>query len=196
MALVPSSKHENGELIKQVGGFLLDTHFFYEDTKTKGDEIIEISDFLMNSGTQLRLPFRVNKKHNYEHVQIDVKVRIQAEDMAEFLKASQKEIWFAIAYAQGIYDPYVYENLSSRDQFLKEGLQGSKEERTSLLDAAKTVITKLKAISQKKSLKEKAKMMMNDLKEGKSGQLLFKTILEFIGKNKVMVRGFVRGKLI
>jgi len=196
MALVPSSKHENGELIKQSGGFLLDTHFFYEDTKTKGKEIQEISNFLMDSGTQLRLPFKVNKKHNYEHVQIDVKVRIQTEDMAQFLKASPRDIWFAIAYAQGIYDPYVYENQSARDQFIKNGQQGSEEDRTALLDAAKKVILEIKDISEQKTLKDKARKMMDDLKDGKAGQLLFKTLLEFVGKNKVMVRGFVRGKLI
>ncbi|MCR9204030.1 MAG: hypothetical protein NXH75_05610, partial [Halobacteriovoraceae bacterium] len=69
MALVPSLRHENGELIEHKGGFVLDSHFFYDDSQTSGEEILEVSNYLMDSGSQMRLPFQVNHERNYERVQ-------------------------------------------------------------------------------------------------------------------------------
>ncbi len=196
MALVPSDRHENGELIRHNGGFVLDTHFFYDDSKTKGKEILEVSDFLMDSGTQMRLPFQVNKKRNYEKVQIDVKVRVQAEDMAKLLRSHEQHIWHAIAYAQGIHDHYQYSTESMRARFIEEGSQGSQEDREKLISDAQEVVDHLNSLQKIQNLKDKAIMLIDFLKKGKSGQLLHKTILEFVGKRKVMVRGFVRGKMI
>lgn len=194
MALVPSTRHENGELIEHQGGFVLDTHFFYDDTKTKGSEILEISDFLIASGTQMRLPFKVNKKRDYERVQIDLKVRVQAEDMARFLRAHEQHIWHSIAYAQGLYDHYQYSTEYMRSRFIKEGKLGDEQNRKELIKQGQKVINHLNSLKKEPSLKDKAEKLIHFLKEGKAGQLLHKTMLEFIGSRKVMVRGFVRGK--
>lgn len=196
MALVPSDRHENGELIKHKGGFVLDTHFFYDDTRTSGGEILEISDFLMDSGTQMRLPFIVNEERDYERVQIDVKVRIQAEDMAKFLSSNEQNIWHSIAYAQGINDHYHYSTAQMRKRFVKEGHQGDKSQRSRLVGAGEKVIGFIRDINKQRTLKDKADKMIRLLRKGKAGQLLHKTILEFIGRQKVMVRGFVRGKTL
>lgn len=194
MAIVPSDRHENGELIEHKGGFVLDTHFFYDDTKTKGKEIREISDYLMDSGNQMRLPLVVDKKRNYQHVQIDIKVRIQAKDMASFLAASETEHWYALAYAQGLNDHEYYRSEASRRFFIDNGHQGSQEDRKKLLKAANKVIGHIQTINQQPSLKDKADKMIQLLRKGQDGQLLHKMMLEFIGRQKVMVRGFVRGK--
>lgn len=196
MALVPSIRHEKGELIENRGGFVLDSHFFYDDSKTSGEEILEVSGYLMDSGSQLRLPFQVNKQRNYERVQIDVKVRIQSEDMARFLNSHEQEIWHSIAYAQGIYDHYQYSTAQARSQFIKKGNQGNRDQRKNLIEAAQKVLSQFAEIKREKTLRDKAERMIRFLRKKKSGQLLHKTLLEFIGKQKVMVRGFVRGKSI
>lgn len=196
MALVPSDRHENGELIEHKGGFVLDTHFFYNDTKTEGEEINDISDYLMDFGTQMRLPVQVNKERNYEHVQIDAKVRIQSEDMAEFLRAHEQHIWHSIAYAQGIHDHYQYSTEFMRNRFVEQGNYGDRSDRRKLVRRGQKVIDYVNSINSQPTLKDKAHKMIDYLRKDESGQLLHKTILEFIGNQKVMVRGFVRGKYL
>lgn len=194
MALVPSVRHENGEIIEAKGGFILDSHFFYDDTKTSGDEIIEISDFLMDSGTQMRLPFVVDKEREYERVQIDMKVRIQGPDIARFLEISDEELWVTLGYAQGFNDPYLYADSKFRRRYKNKGNEQESERRTKRVEKAEKVIRYVKKIRAEKSLKDKAKTMINYLKKKGAGQLLHKAMLEFIGPQKVMVRGFVRSK--
>lgn len=192
MALVPSARHENGELIRHKGGFVLDTHFFYTDTKTKGEEIDEISDYLMDAGTQMRLPVKVNPKRNYDHVQIDVKVRINSDDMSRFLNADETQYWEAVAYAQGINDYMDYSQASKRARLANSGHEG----RIKLLNKASQTIEIIDQIKDQPNLKEKAKLMIQTLRKDEKGQLLHKTIMEFVGRQKAMVRGFVRGKYL
>lgn len=190
MALVPSSRHENGELIQHKGGFVLDTHFFYTDTKTKGVEIRDISSFLMDAGTQMKLPVKVNPGRNYNHVQINVKVRVQADDMANFLAADENAYYEAVAYAQGINDYTDYSTSFKRRLIMNS----NNKEKAELTQEATEIVEIISKIKDRPTLKEKAKKMLMILRKGKRGQLLHKTILEHIGRQKVMVRGFVRGK--
>lgn len=192
MALVPSERHENGELIKHKGGFVLDSHFFYTDTKTKGMEIEDISAFLMDAGTQMRLPVKVNPKRDYDHVQIDVKVRIQADDMARFMAANNSDYWNALAYAQGINDYADYTNPSKRKAIAAD----SESKKAKLLKKARKVIEIIDQIKSNPTLKDKAAQMIKVLRKGDRGQLLHKTMMEYVGKQKAMVRGFVRGKYL
>lgn len=194
MALVPSTRHENGKVIEATGGFVLDSHFFYDDTKTKGEEIVEISDFLMDSGTQMRLPFVVDEDREYERVQIDMKVRIQGADIASFLKASIEDIWVTLGYAQGFNDPYRYADSKFRRRYQRKGNERERERREKRVQMAERVIRYMKKIKEEKTLKDKAKRMINYLKKKGAGQLLHKTMLEYIGPQRVMVRGFVRSK--
>lgn len=190
MALVPSSRHENGELIEHKGGFVLDTHFFYTDTRTKGEEIIDISAFLMDAGSQMRLPVTVNPKRDYNHVQIDVKVRIQADDMARFLADNEDGYYEAVAYAQGINDYTDYLTQARRSQIANS----DNEKRVSLFRKARKTVEIIDDIKSKPTLKDKAAKMLKVLRKGETGQLLHKTIMEHVGRQKAMVRGFVRGK--
>jgi hypothetical protein len=192
MALVPSNRHENGELILHKGGFVLDTHFFYTDTKTKGEEIIDISEFLMDSGSQMRLPIEVNPARNYNHVQIDVKVRIQADDMASFLTENEAGYWEAVAYAQGINDYLEYSTAQNRARIAKS----DNKKRTKLLRKAKEVVKIIDEIKSEPTLKDRAAKMIKVLRKGDRGKLLHKTMMEHVGKQKAMVRGFVRGKYL
>lgn len=194
MALVPSTRHENGKVIEASGGFVLDSHFFYDDTKTSGEEIIDISNFLMDSGTQMRLPFVVDEEKEYERVQIDLKVRVQANDIAEFLNASEEDLWISLGYAQGFNDPYRYADKSFRRRFQRGGNEREREAREQMVDRAKWVIRYMRYINEEKTLKDKAKKMIKYLRRKRTGQLLHKTMLEYVGHQKVIVRGFVRSK--
>ncbi len=193
-ALVPSQNHPSFSEEDQKRGFVLDSHFYYEDTKTKGSEILEISEYLIDSGSQLRLPIQVNPKKNYEHMQIDMKVRIHAAQMATFLNADPKEIWTAIGYAQGLYDPYQYHEEKSRQQFLQVSNKSESQRREKLLKKATLIHQRWQEITKLTSLREKAAAMIQFLRSKEKGQLFHKTMLEFMGKRNILVRGFIRGK--
>jgi hypothetical protein len=114
--------------------------------------------------------------------------------MAKFLKANNIELWHSIAYAQGIYDHFQYTNEQLRKRFIEKGPQGERSERRRLVKRGQKVIEIIQKIQKESYLKDKATKLINFLRKGKEGQLLHKTMLEYIGGQKIMVRGFVRGK--
>jgi hypothetical protein len=168
-------------------GFVLDTTYFYQDSKTKGSELIKVSKKIKEIGMPQGIPVKFNKKKQYGETQIQTKIRFSASAMNYILTSYEEDIWEAIAISFGFADSYIWLNKELRQQYKEEN------ENHSDLNKAIRIYNVFAKMNKKQSLHEKAQILLKNLKKGKTGRLLHKTMINIVGLGEVMGQGYIRG---
>ena len=143
----------------------------------------------------MQLPIQVDPDRNYERVQIDVRVRFRPEEIADFIEASDEDYFLSIAYAQGLNDSSIYDTLESRSAYLANSpTEEIRMQRRELFQRAQQVIGAIYDMKRASTSRERALIMIETLRRENVGQLLHKTLLEFVGQNNALIRGAIRGR--
>jgi len=168
-------------------GFVLDTTFYYQDTKTRGSELEKISRKLKSLGFPKGIPVKFNKKKKYGETQIQTNIRFSASAIKTILSADEELIWEAIATTLGHSDPFIWLDQESRELYEKRN-----ENDRGLLNAKKVynIFVKIDAAS---TVQEKAKVLLKSLKRNKVGPLLHSTMISIVGIGEIMGSGYIRG---
>lgn len=174
--------------------FVLDSHFYYSDTKTHGSELKGLSDDLQERGTGMRLPIEVDMDHNYGKAQVDVKVRFTATGIRDVLTSEEEDMWISAGVALGLPDPYVLSDRFEREDYLGSARNNSDKKRRSYsIKKAQKIVRSLQYIQSRKTLLEKSRYVLDELKSG-HGDGLHKAMMDISGYNGIIVQGIIRGK--
>lgn len=178
--IVPLDESKNG-------GFVLDTTYYYQDSKTKGSELIKVSKKLKEIGLPQGIPVKFNKTKKYGETQIQTNIRFSANSMNTILTSYAEDIWEAIALSYGFADSYIWITKEQREQYKKDN-----KNHNDLIKAIR-VYNVFAKMSKKQSLQDKAEILLKNLKKGKTGRLLHKTLVNLVGIGEVMGQGHIRG---
>ena len=175
----------------QIGTFILDSNFLYQDSKTWGEELIEVQEHLQRSGNMIRIPMMIDPDRNYRSVLVKVHVRFSAAGIDKVLKSSTNEQWEALAVSFGLPDPIEWKNPKTRSDY--EAVWDDDEEDPRY-EKAKRIVYWMKKIKKLKTPSEKARYMIKKLKDSSKGHYFHHMLMELAGANNLMVQGMVRGK--
>ena len=174
--------------------FVLDSHFYYSDTKSYGSELQGLSNDLQARGTGMGLPIEMDTDHNYGKTQVDVKVRFTALGIKLVLTANNEDIWIAAGVSLGMPDPYVLSDQFERQDYINRASDSSqRRQRSKNVKKATNIVKSLISIQTRKSLEMKSRFVLDELKSG-HGDQLHKAMMDISGFNGVIVQGIIRGK--
>ncbi|MCO4793981.1 MAG: hypothetical protein KC493_09725 [Bacteriovoracaceae bacterium] len=175
-------------------GFVVDTHIFYTDTKTYGEELMGLSGDLENRGTGLGLPITVNNGHNYGKTQVDVKVRFTSLGLKKIIEAEEEDLWIAAGLAVGLPDPYQIMTDIDREDFVRRARSRDiKRKRQRAIDRAEDIVQALTKIQNEPKMEAKSRIVLNELK-GSTADGLHKAMMDLAGLNNLIVQGIIRGR--
>ena len=197
-ALVPLD-----EAGKPLGSFVLDISTQYTDENVSGRELQSALDYIRQSASQLKIEYPVDINQTYGQVHIGVRVRFTTEGVRRFADSSEKQMWYAVASASGLSDPFLWETKSKRHKYRQKYLlvpqQKStppKEKPDSELKQAEAVVSQILQIQKTKDTMKKANLLVKYLKDGRHTKLLQRTLSELAQKDQVLINGYIRGKKI
>jgi hypothetical protein len=175
-------------------GFVVDTHIFYSDTKTYGEELLGLSGDLEDRGTGLGLPITVNDDHNYGKTQVDVKVRFTSLGLKKIIESEEEDFWIAAGLAVGLPDPYQIMTDIDREDFIRRARSRDiRKKRERALDRAEDIVSALWKIKREPKMEGKSRIVLNELK-GSSADGLHKAMMDLAGLNNLIVNGVIRGR--
>ena len=175
-------------------GFVLDTHIFYSDTKTLGQELSGLSKDLEKRGTGLGLPITVNTDHNYGKTQIDVKVRFTSLGLKQIIESEDEDFWIAAGLAVGLADPYqIMTDIDREDYILRARTSEIKKKRQRAIDRAEDIVNALWKVKLEPKMEGKSRIVLNELK-GATADGLHKAMMDLAGLNNLIVNGVIRGR--
>lgn len=194
--------------------FVLDTLYYYEDSKAKGKELNAVSKTISLLGMPAGIPVIFDKKKNYGKVQIEAKIRFGTQAISKVLKVSNRELWISLASSFGLSDPFVWENEDERKKYRKkyyvpsfvrnQNRHNSRNRRLSrkqkanlaklkLLETASKLNKKYLKVREQEKLINKAKDLLKILNNKSYGKYFHKTMVDIVGLDQVMGRGYIRG---
>ncbi len=175
-------------------GFVVDTHIFYTDTKTYGEELMGLSGDLENRGTGLGLPITVNADHNYGKTQVDVKVRFTSLGLKKIIEGEEEDFWIAAGLAVGLPDPYQIISDIDREDFIRRARSRDiRRQRERALDRAEDIVDALRRIKREPKMEAKSRIVLNELKSSNADGL-HKAMMDLAGLNNLIVNGIIRGR--
>jgi hypothetical protein len=192
--------------------FVLDTTYYYEDTEAYGKELMEISKKISLLGIPAGLPVNFNRDKDYGKIQLQAKLRFDSTAIKKFFNSPISEHWISIASAFGLSDPYVWENKKLRENFKKKFYVANykrkrghnaprlsrreKEnlEKLNLLKKAQKIADTITEINKEENSVDKAKILIKELYKEKSGMILHKVMVDTVGEDSIMGRGYIRGR--
>lgn len=178
-AIVPLNKNDIG--------FVVDTNYYYRDTKTKGKELIKISKKLDLLGIPSGIPIKFNKKKKYGETQLQINIRFSSNSIKTILNTDNETLWEALATSVGFANPYVWLTKDSRD------LYKACNEVTKDLNKAQKIFLLFSQMKKEISAEKKAKALINFLKDRNYGPLLHKTMINIVGLGEIMGQGHIAG---
>jgi hypothetical protein len=174
--------------------FVLDSHFYYSDSKTYGSELQNLSHDLKARGTGMGLPIEMNDEHNYGKSQVDVKVRFSAMGIKLVLNAVEDDLWIAAGVSLGMPDPYVLQDSFERQDYInRAGNSSQRSTRSRNVSRATKIVKSLRTIQTRKTLEKKSRFVLDELKSN-HGDQLHKAMMDICGFNGIIVQGIIRGK--
>lgn len=187
---------EDGELVTlKKGAFVLDSNFYFADTKTGGNELIEISKELTKSGNQLKLPLILDPDKNYGSTQVGLSVRFTPMAMRTILEADSEELYVSVGTAIGLPDPYVLESAEERARYINKAKSSSaKKKRRRVIKSAEYYVGHLARVQNMNSMSAQARELIDLLFDGSTGDVLHKTLIDLAGQDKIIIKGHVRGR--
>jgi len=187
---------EDGEIVTlKKGAFVLDSNFYFADTKTNGGELIEISKELAKSGNQMKLPIKLDPEKNYGSTQVGLSVRFTPMAIRTILESSQEDIFVSVGTAIGLPDPYVLESEEERARYINKAKSSSaRKKRRRVINGAKAYVNYIKQIQRMSSMSAQARELLDLLFDGDTGDVLHKTLIDLAGQDKIIIKGHVRGR--
>ena len=203
-SIIPTDSNKNS--------FVLDTTYYYEDTEAYGKELMEVSKTISLLGIPAGLPVHFSKDKDYGKIQLQAKLRFDSTAIKKFFNSSTEDHWISIASAFGLSDPYIWENKRMRNKFKKEYYVASfkrnrghnsprlsKREKSNLkklnlLKKAERIADTILDINNEENSIEKAKLLIKELYKEKSGMILHKIMVDTVGEDLIMGRGYIRGR--
>lgn len=203
-SIIPTDSVENN--------FVLDTTYYYEDTQALGKELLEVSRTISLLGIPAGLPVKFNKDKDYGKIQLQAKLRFNSTAIKKFFNSSLRDHWISIASAFGLSDPYEWESKSMRDKYKKKYYVArfkrkrshnaprlSKREKSNLvklnlLKKAEKIANTIFEINEEENSTKKAKILIKELYKEKSGMILHKVMVDTVGEDTIMGRGYIRGR--
>ena len=174
--------------------FVLDSHFYYADTKSYGRELQGLSRDLQSRGTGMGLPIEIDQDHNYGKTQVDVKVRFTALGIKLVLNAINEDLWISAGVSLGMPDPYVLTDDFERQDYINRANNSTqRRQRSQKIKRASNIVKSLIAIQTRKTLEEKSRFILGELKSNHGNQL-HKAMMDISGYNGIIVQGIIRGK--
>lgn len=175
-------------------GFVVDTHIFYSDTKTYGEELMGLSGDLERRGTGLGLPVTVNDDHNYGKTQVDVKVRFTSLGLKKIIESEDEDFWIAAGLAVGLPDPYqIMTDIDREDFLLRARNRDIRKKRERALERAEDIVSALWKIKREPKMEGKSRIVLNELKSSNADGL-HKAMMDLAGLNNLIVNGVIRGR--
>lgn len=209
-ALVPTSSRG-----KAIDTFIVDSQFLYLDTEADGGDIMEIYNNLSNTVNFLyfrNLDYRrrgtrigIVRDKNYGEVRALLSVRFPAAAIRKFLRATEMELWQALATSAGLNDPTFWMKWNNRIDYMENDRTAWRDNETGDLIGGSNYreisegerirdFFRYKLKSRHYSMKEKAKMLIQFLRDNNDTKLLHRTMIEVIGRNNLLIRGRINGK--
>ncbi len=187
---------EDGEIVTlKKGAFVLDSNFYFADTKTSGGELIEISNELAKSGNQMKLPIKLDPEKNYGSTQVGLSVRFTPMAMRTILESNPEDIFVSVGTAIGLPDPYVLESQSERARYInKANSSSAKKKRKRVIRSAEAYVGYITQIQKMSSMSAQARQLLDLLFDGDTGDVLHKTLIDLAGQDKIIIKGHVRGR--
>ena len=206
-SIIPKSNESNS--------FVLDTLYYYEDTKTKGEELNEISEIIKLLGIPTGIPMRFDENKNYGKIQLQAKMRFTSAAIRKIFEASSTDKWISLASALGHGDPYIWETPEDRNNYItkyyvsnfkrnnfhssKNKHRLSKSEKMKIkylekLEFALKMMNKFDELNQHKDNSVKAKKLVKLLDHSKYGLTIHKFMIDLAGQDLIMGRGHIRGR--
>lgn len=187
---------EDGEYVTlKKGAFVLDSNFYFADTNTGGDELIQISKELAKSGNQLKLPLILDPDKNYGSTQVGLSVRFTPMAIRTILESQSEDIFVSVGTAIGLPDPYVLESSSERARYINKAKSSSaKRKRKHLIKSARYYVDLIENIQKMDSMSAQGRKLLDLLFDGNIGDVLHKTLVDLAGQDKIIIKGHVRGR--
>ncbi|OUR99760.1 hypothetical protein A9Q84_01670 [Halobacteriovorax marinus] len=194
--------------------FVLDTLYFYEDSKAKGKELNAISKTISLLGIPAGIPVLFDAKKKYGKVQIEAKIRFSTAAISSVLNVSDHELWISLASSFGLSDPFSWESEEVRSQYKKtyyvpnflrsHSTHNSRRKRLNkkqkanlvklkLLESAHKLFKRFAQLRRKDKLINKAKSLLTILNNKTYGKQFHKTMVDIVGLDQIMGRGYIRG---
>ncbi|MBK25231.1 MAG: hypothetical protein CME70_14650 [Halobacteriovorax sp.] len=187
---------EDGEIVTlKKGAFVLDSNFYFADTKTNGGELIEISKELAKSGNQMKLPIKLDPDKNYGSTQVGLSVRFTPMAIRTILESEREDIFVSVGTAIGLPDPYVLESQEERARYINKAKSSSaKKKRRRVIKGAEAYVNYITQIQRMNSMSAQARELLDLLFDGDTGDVLHKTLIDLAGQDKIIIKGHVRGR--
>lgn len=187
---------EDGELVTlKKGAFVLDSNFYFADTKTHGGELIEISQELAKSGNQMKLPIKLDPDKNYGSTQVGLNVRFTPMAIRTILESDLEDIYVSVGSAIGLPDPYVLESNEERTRYINKAKSSSaKRKRKRVIKSAEAYVAHITKIQQMNSMSAQARNLLDLLFDGDTGDVTHKTLIDLAGQDKIIIKGHIRGR--
>jgi hypothetical protein len=199
---------------EEKASFVLDTHYYYEDSKTKGKELTEVSKTISLLGIPAGLPVIFDEKKNYGKVQVEAKIRFSAPAIKDILDSEKEELWISLASSFGLSNIFSWRDESARNAYKKTNYvpsfmrsnrhnngsrrpskaQKVKMKKLVALKNANEIIKRFNNIQEEDSLSKKSKSLLKLLHSKTYGKFLHKTMVDIVGLDQIMGRGHIRGR--
>jgi hypothetical protein len=199
-ALVPT----NG-----VNSFVIDTLFNFAVDSKDGKDIAKMLELAKQTMNGFPLNYKVNENQNYGETHVDIRFRFSSDAIAEFLAASDEDIWTALAVSSGVLDPNEWLSESGREKHRLRAIEAYMENNPNACsngallcnvqtpaDLAGTLFTTIKKIQIEPSLVKKSRLLVKALKNDGEDKVLHRTLVELADRKHVYIKGLMRSKFL
>ncbi|WP_127716944.1 hypothetical protein [Halobacteriovorax sp. HLS] len=205
--IIPKSTNQNN--------FVLDTLYYYEDTKAKGEELNEVSQIVKLLGIPAGIPMRFDEDRNYGKIQLQAKMRFTSQAIRKIFESSSNEKWISLASALGHNDPYIWESPKERNNYInkyyvsnfkrnnfhssknKHRLSKLEKEKIKYLEKiefALKIMNRFEEVQATNNGLDRAKKLVELLNHKKFGLPIHKFMIDLAGQDLIMGRGHIRGR--
>lgn len=184
------------------GGIILDSTFQFSDSDTNSDDLQAIVGQMKKTINYLPINPTIEPKKKYGSVKATVVVRFPAQSIRDILRASEKDIWRAVAVSAGLPNAEVWASQQGRELYIKDdsSLQIhplTKEVNDGANYNAIQEGARIRDIFRKlrveKDPVKKARMLVDDLRADSKAKLLHRVMVELAGRDQIFIRGSLKG---
>lgn len=190
--------------------FTLELTYSYDDQYAFGSELIKELKFLTDRYLDNGVNIDFDKRKDYGKVQIYSTLMFSTNTLDKLMSTEDYDLWEAIALAYDFADTLIWIDQESRAKYKRKNTvyhhsnksshhmtpnNRKKERQLKKLKIGQEVFDILSALNSDMATKQKAKLLVENLRDSTIGPILQRTMVNLVGVNNLMGQGFIRGKL-